>query len=66
MNNYYRDSTEFFDQPLPTTYSYQYMPMFINNSSWEAKVDYENKLSESLKLEAGYDGRLSNENTPQM
>ena len=66
MNNYYRDSTEFFDQPLPTTYSYQYMPMFINNRSWEAKVDYENKLSESLKLEAGYDGRFSHENTPQM
>lgn len=66
MDNYYRDSTVFYDQPLPNTYTYQYRPMFINNNSWEAKVDYANKISESLKLEAGYDGRFSHENTPQM
>lgn len=46
-------------------YSYQYRPMDINNRSWETKVDYENQVSEALKLEAGYNGRFSHENTPQ-
>ena len=46
-------------------YSYQYRPMNINNRSWEAKLDYENQLSERLKLEAGYNGRFAHENTPQ-
>ena len=64
-NNYYRDSTTFFDPAGPTEYSCQYRPMFINNRSWEAKLDYENQLAENLKLEAGYDGRFSHENTPQ-
>lgn len=39
--------------------------MFINNRSWEAKLDYENQIMENLKLEAGYNGRFSHENTPQ-
>ncbi|MBP3789394.1 MAG: TonB-dependent receptor [Prevotella sp.] len=46
-------------------YSYQYRPMHINNRNWEVKLDYENQISEKLKLEAGYNGRFSHENTPQ-
>ena len=46
-------------------FGYQYRPMNIRNRSWEAKLDYENQLSEKTKLEAGYDGRFSHENTPQ-
>ncbi len=49
----------------PTSFSYQYRPMEINNRSWEAKLDYENQITERLKLEAGYQGRFSHENTPQ-
>ena len=33
-------------------YSYQYRPQEINNRNWEAKIEYENKVSERLKLEA--------------
>ena len=46
-------------------YTYQYRPMNINNRSWEAKLDYENQISENFKLEAGYNGRFSHEDTPQ-
>lgn len=63
-DNYYQDSTAWLDGS-PTTYTYQYRPMFINNRSWEAKIDYENQLTDKVKLEAGYDGRFSHENTPQ-
>ena len=47
------------------SFSYQYRPQEINNRSWEVKLDYENQLSENLKLEAGYNGRFAHENTPQ-
>ena len=64
-DNYYQDSTTYLDPVLPTTYDYQYLPMYINNRNWEAKIDYENQISEAFKLEAGYNGRFSHENTPQ-
>ncbi len=64
-DNYYQDSTIYYDQPLPVEYSWQYRPMFINSRSWEVKADYENQLTERMKLEAGYNGRFSHENTPQ-
>ena len=64
--NYYRDSTIYYnDAARPTEYTCQYRPMYINSRSWEAKLNYENKLSEKVKIEAGYDGRFSHENTPQ-
>ena len=44
---------------------YQYRPSFINNRSWETKLEYENQLTDNLKLEAGYNGNFSHENTPQ-
>ena len=43
-------------------YSYQYRPQEINNRNWEAKIEYENKVSERLKLEAGYNGRFIYDN----
>jgi len=64
-NNWYQDSTVFIDPAAPAQYSWQYRPMFINNRSWEAKLDYENQITDNLKVEAGYDGRFSHENTPQ-
>lgn len=49
----------------PATYSYQRRPMHINNRAYEVKADYENPITEQLKLQAGYQGRFSHENTPQ-
>ena len=62
--NYYQDSTVVYD-PLSTTYDYQYRPMFNSNHAWEAKVDYENQITSVFKLQAGYNGRFSHENSPQ-
>ena len=63
-DNIYRDSTIWYTEPQVVTYDYQYRPMHVRNRSMEAKLDYENKISENLKLEAGYNGRFSHENTP--
>ena len=64
-DNYYQDSIWYMDHVTPTQYIYQYRPSYVNNRSWEAKLDYENQISENFKLEAGYNGRFSHENTPQ-
>ena len=64
-DNYYRDSTLWMDGTTPTTRSYQYRPMYINNRSVETRLDYENQISDKLKIEAGYNGTYSRENTPQ-
>lgn len=64
-DNFYQDSTAWFSPAYPTSYTYQYRPMFINNRSWEVKLDYENQITDKLKVEAGYNGRFSHENTPQ-
>ncbi len=60
-DNIYRD--EIREMGVPTYY-YQYRPMHVRNRSMEAKIDYENKISDNLKLEAGYNGRFSHENSP--
>lgn len=64
-DNTYQDSTSFIANPQPTIYHFQLRPMRIRNRSWEAKIDYENQISENFKIEAGYNGRFSHENTPQ-
>ncbi len=64
-DNYYQDSTSFYDHTTPSSYDYLYRPMHIRNNSWEAKVDYENEFSDKLKLQAGYDGEFNHENSPQ-
>ena len=61
----YRDSTSYFPNTIPTQYSYQDRPTHMNNRSWEVKLDYENPISDNVKVEAGYQGRFSHENTPQ-
>lgn len=64
-SNVYQDSTEYYDGLTPSEYGYQSRPMHMNNRSWEVKLDYENPISERLKLQAGYQGNFSHENTPQ-
>ena len=63
-DNYYCDSVDYADD-APTTYSYQSRPLHMNNRSWEAKIDYENQISKNFKLQMGYQGEFSHENTPQ-
>lgn len=43
---------------------YQEQTMDMGNRSWEAKLDYTNQVTDWLKLEAGYNGRYSHENSP--
>ena len=62
--NIYQDST-FYYSDEPTEYSYQSRPQHINNRSVEVKLDYENQITEKVKLQAGYQGNFSHENTPQ-
>lgn len=68
VDNYYTDYTTSFafaDAEPYANYSYQYRPMFMNNRTWEVKLDYENAFSEKFQLQTGYQGRFSHENTPQ-
>ncbi len=65
-NEYLNDTTDYaINSPGPHFSSYQYRPMNINNRNWEAKLDYENQITKDFKIEAGYQGRFSHENTPQ-
>ncbi len=57
----YAEEIEYVDH---TENKYQEQTMDMSTSSWEAKVDYTNKLAEWLKLEAGFNGRYSHEDTP--
>jgi len=64
-DNVYQDSTVFYNPSAPTIYDYLSRPLDINNRNWEIKLDYENTISDRLMLQAGYNARLSHENTPQ-
>lgn len=67
-DNWYQDSTVMTmpEATMPTvTYGYQYRPQHINNRKWELKLDYENQITRDFKVEAGYQGSFSKENTPQ-
>ena len=44
--------------------SYQFQKNKMDNRSTEVKLDYENKLSENARIEAGYSGRFSNDESP--
>ena len=61
-NEYLNDTTSLLTSL--SSYSYQYRPMDMNNRHWEARLDYENQINENFKIEAGYEGRFSHENTP--
>ena len=62
-NEYLNDTTMLADNS--SAYSYQYRPMKVDNRAWETKLDYTNQITENFKLETGYNGRFSHENTPQ-
>ena len=62
--NWYQDSTVVVGID-DVTYSYQYRPQYINNHRKELKLEYENQVTKNFKIEAGYNGNFSRENTPQ-
>ena len=63
-DNWYQDSTVVVGID-DVTYSYQYRPQYINNHRKELKLEYENQVTKNFKVEAGYNGSFSRENTPQ-
>ena len=63
-DNWYQDSTVVVGID-DVTYSYQYRPQYINNHRKEQKLEYENQVTKNFKIEAGYNGNFSRENTPQ-
>jgi outer membrane receptor protein involved in Fe transport len=60
-HNTYDQTTRF---PANTVTSYQDQHSLIRNKYWEAQADYENKLTATSKVEAGYKGNFNRENTP--
>ena len=63
--NWYQDSTVYIQPYKDTEYSYQYRPVKMDNRRWEAKIDYENQITEQFKLQTGYQANISRENSPQ-
>ena len=63
-DNWYQDSTVIANVD-DAMYSYQYRPQYINNHRKELKLEYENQVTKNFKIEAGYNGNFSRENTPQ-
>ena len=71
-NSYFQQQEYNFEPPQFTSLAdgiyyndvYQEQTMDMGSKSWEVKVDYTNKLTDWLKLETGYNGNFSNENTP--
>lgn len=60
--NSYSEQETWPDNIADSEYREQTMPLNVN--TWEAKVDYTHKLAKWLKLEAGFNGNYSHENTP--
>lgn len=58
--SYYED----IEYPDRKDEKYQEQNMDMSTRSWETKIDYTNKFSDWLKIEAGYNGRYSHEDTP--
>lgn len=60
--NSYEEQEEWSETDTRTSYREQEMP--INVNTWEAKLDYTNTFNNYLKLEAGFNGNYSHENSP--
>lgn len=46
------------------TFSYQRQESDVKSQNWEAQADYVNRFSKNSKLEAGYKGTFSHQNSP--
>lgn len=63
-DSYYHENKAFDDTGLDPYDRFRTQNQNINNNSWEAKIDYSKQLADWLKIEAGYQGNYSHENTP--
>lgn len=67
-DNIYQDRTVRYTavpQQSSETSIYQYRPTFTNNHSFETRLEYENQITDNFKIEAGYNGNFSHDDTPQ-
>ncbi len=64
--NIYQDSVWYADPAMATTKTYQSRPLNMRNKHTDIKLQYENAINDNMKLEAGYNGTFSHENTPLM
>lgn len=67
MNNKatYNQTIYFYDEEDTTAVdSYQFQESCNNSSTTEIKLDYENKISDNARIEAGYNGRIAREESP--
>lgn len=62
-NSYFQQQT-FAEEDIADTDIYQEQSQDIGTNSWEAKIDYTNHLTDWLKLEAGFNGNYSHEDSP--
>ncbi len=64
---FYQDHTDFsvLLTPQPSVYTWQYRPQYRDSHSYQLKLDYENQVTDKLKVESGYNWNSSHENTPQ-
>jgi outer membrane receptor protein involved in Fe transport len=63
-NSYYQDMEYPENSADLNSMEYQEQKQNINTGGIEAKIDYEVKLADWLKLEAGYNGNYNHENSP--
>ena len=63
-NSTYRQTTELFGIDTTTVSSYQFQDGKNKNYSTEIKLDYEYKINENHRIEAGYKGDFSDDSSP--
>ncbi|WP_321439012.1 TonB-dependent receptor domain-containing protein [uncultured Bacteroides sp.] len=67
-NKWGMDNTSLYNQTSfytdKTTSSYQHQLNNMNRHEWEFQLDYQNKINDNTKFEAGYKGNLGRENSP--
>lgn len=63
--NSYQDSVWYEDGVTDSYSYYQSRPMKVRGHNTEVKLQYENAINDRVKLEAGYNGKFSHENSPQ-
>ena len=67
-NKWGMDNTGLYNQTSfytdKTTSSYQRQLNNMNRHEWEFQLDYQNKINDNTKFEAGYKGNLGRENSP--
>lgn len=60
----YNQTTFFYDTDTTEVESYQFQQSNSNSNTTEIKLDYENKISENSRVEAGYNGRFARDENP--